>query len=238
MPNLTIKKYHLYDDPKPARKTYHLVSDGVDDSIVVPASSSLNNLALHDFCIEMSLSTPVFTDGQYVLKKGDPADINDSGLIIYGTINSGMMIYIMLEDEVYPTAKFDIPSAGWHTYEFDWNSTTKEFDVWIDGLDVVTDRISATASPYIPDTGFDMTILGGSFDSDYWSTEGKLRWIVISNIVKHTAPFTPPSLKVCPDDDPNTLLRFDVDEGSGTVLNDTGGKGNDGTIDGATWVED
>lgn len=220
--------------------THYLDFNGISDTIVIPSSPTMDDIPLHDFCMEFVGNDLMFPDGQYIFKKGDPTDPNDSGLVIYGAITSdlGLSVYVMMSDEIYVLATFPVQSSGWHHYEIDWDESLKTFYVFIDGIDVVTTRTNYVSGSYVTDQGFDATILSGWFDGEQWFTKGQLRYFKISSVLHHISDFNPPSLTVCPDSDANTILRLALDESSGTIATDSSGNGNNGTIYGGSWVTD
>lgn len=56
----------------------------------------------------------------------------------------------------------------------------------------------------------------------------KVDGIEMSNIVRHTANFTPPTANYTPD--ANTKLQFNCDDGTGNTLTDSSGLGHNGTL--------
>lgn len=218
--------------------TYHLVFDGVDDMILVPKSSSTNNLPLQDFTVEFS-SGPLPTGTSTVFEKTN-SDVAGWEIV---TASSGANLKLELdvtydawESAFLPSIVIDNPNVS-HHYEIVWIVGTHKTKFFIDGIEVANDDFGyGTPIAYDDDSAEDLTIYGTNYFSSF--LDGKLYWLMISNTAKHTSNFTPPSLTVCPDADIHTVLRLALDEGNGTIATDSSGNENNGTITGATWEAD
>jgi len=73
-------------------------------------------------------------------------------------------------------------------------------------------------------------------DPIYNSMTGTLDEIRISDNIRYTSNFTPPTNEFTSD--ANTVALYHFNEGSGTSVTDASGNGNNGTIYGATWSTD
>lgn len=222
------------------KKPAHLNFDGVDDKIIIPHATSIDNLPLNDFTVEFvgTFSTP---DAGEIFSKANPSG---GSLYIYVSHFSG-------QDYIIATVTYDnydgsvspsypaIDSSNPHHYEFDWNASSKTFELFIDGVLITpTDSgVSGTQNTYDDDSAYPLSLYYGVTEAGY-PLGGYLRYLKVSNTIKHTSNFIPPSLKICPAPDNSTVLRLALDEGSGILAKDTSGNGNNGTISGATWELD
>jgi hypothetical protein len=214
--------------------TYHLNFDGADDNIVVPHVSSINNLPLGDFTVECSIDIDDSETFGYILSK-ENSDAN--GLeIVFDTENGS---YVSITGDGYSGYVyfyFDMSVSLCHL-EVDWTVATKQVKVFINGVSLSLIDDSSPYTTYDDDSAQDLVICK---NPNYADTElkAKLQWMMFSNVVRHTSNFTPPSLTICPPADVNTVLRLAMDEGTGTLVSDTSGNNNNGTITGATWETD
>lgn len=217
--------------------TYHLNFDGVDDKIVVPASTSLNNLPLGDFTLEISGVVASLNSGEILCK----CDSNEQGWDFYYNSISKQLFADVTGDDWggYSSFIYDVDLSGVHHLELVWYIGTKSFKLFCDGIEEsYSDYFIEPYASYDDDSLSDMSIGFSKYESAHIYSNGKYNWLHVSNIARHTANFTPPSLTVCPAADANTVLRLALDEGIGTTANDTSGNNNHGTITGATWEAD
>lgn len=225
---------------EPPPPTFHLNFDGVNDKITVPHATSINNLPLGDFTVEfVSKGFDLATGNVLAKTNGD-----DAGWQIYASLFEGSwyLIALLTFDNWGGSVSGISPAidvTNSHHYEWSWNVSTLKFHLFIDGVEVMLDdnTISGTYTAYDNDSGNNLSI---GFDEGASSSPLKfaLNWLRVSNIVRHSSNFTPPSLTVCLASDANTVLRLALDEGTGTDAHDTSTNGNNGTISGATWEAD
>lgn len=224
--------------------TYHLNFDGLDDNILISGSSSLNDLPLNDFTVELAGVIPNSDNGEVISK----IDANSQGwdiytyqgemtfLFIFNNFNSEMFIGCILADNEI------------HHWEVVWIHDSATAKIFRDGIEMVystpiyifpenTVQFLSDLDNLYTDAlmnlgiGVAPTIAGSNIAI-------KVNWLRFSNIARHTSNFTPPSLVICPPVDANTILRLAFDEGTGTIANDTSGNDNSGVITGATWEKD
>lgn len=106
---------------------------------------------------------------------------------------------------------------------------------WLDGVLVATG--AASVGNYVTDAALNM-VLGGGAAAAYAPFNGAIAWARVSNSVRYTATFTPPSLLNLPAVDANTLAQYDFLEGSGTTLDNVEGTAaRDGTISNGEWIK-
>jgi hypothetical protein len=220
--------------------TYHLNFDGANDKIIVPQAASINNLPLADFTVDFSAAIPQNNTG-YIIEKTSSFF---EGWEIYTYGNSSLGTYFTVTGDdygAYVVAFFDLPANGaTHHYEMAWKQATQTIKVFIDGAEVTYRSNGNGGDPisvYDDDSATNI-LIGNHTEAGLNPLDFNLSWLRISNIVRHTSNFTPPSLTTCPAADAHTVLRLALDEGSGTTATDTSGNNNNGTISGATWEVD
>lgn len=130
-------------------------------------------------------------------------------------------------------AAFTVPS-GWMHIAFTWDDAADlRPRIWLDGTEATyiaggTDRNGAIVS----DIGEDLTIGNRPTLLNTWN--GEIGWVRISNTLRYTATFTPPSRCIFPANDANTVGLW-IREGVGATAFDHSGSGNNGVIAAATW---
>jgi len=227
--------------------TYHLTFDGVDDQIAVPASASLNDLPLGNFTIDFSFEdAPGIHEGYFAKKGIDEGNMavrrgwsfyrykNAEGSYIYASAYCGEVSQFLYVDTL---ADILIPD-GINHYEVVFDFVAKEARLYLNGVSIGVDDSNWTSAVYQTDASLPLSVANGLWGGVPYPALGDMHWFRISNVARHSANFTPPSLTIAPASDANTVLLLKLDEGSGTTANDSSANNNDGTITGATWVDD
>jgi hypothetical protein len=240
--------------PTPTSPTYHLVFDGIDDSIVIPASASLSNLPLGDFTVDFvaRLNLAEYSEHMLRISKLDYFESVAYAGWLVGILNTNREGYdyavIEIDNNSNDYFYFDVPSNySWegianllefHHIEIVYFADPPAGKIFIDGvmLPLGWQQGFETNGYTRDDSTIDLVIGERQVPGlDTESFSGGLRWLRISNTARHSSDFTPSSLTVCPDTDANTVLLLPFDDGEGSIAHDTSGHGNDGTTD-ATWV--
>jgi hypothetical protein len=204
--------------------TYHLTFDGVDDTLTVAPSASINNLPSGNFTVEFDAS---LGEGTGVLLQKSPA--GDTWKI---TISSNQLLFQVLftpEAYVYRISSFSTWSTVLH-FAFVYEASPRAMRIYVGGAELAyIDQVTEETGTYV----------GDSLDLEAFAFGGgsELRWLRISNSARYTGSFTPPSLTVAPASDANTKLLLKIDENTGDPA-DTSGNANVATRTGATWALD
>ena len=130
------------------------------------------------------------------------------------------------------SASAALSMGGWYhvagTYD---NAGDKKMRLWIAG-DLAATSAAATGT-WISDAAQNLHIGKlASAANRYW--DGRIGWLRISNNVRYTGAFTPPSRCSAPLSDANTLLLWRLLEGTGNPQ-DSSGNANHGTLQSASW---
>lgn len=206
------------------------------DYITITGSFSINNLPIGEFTLEFSGAIDM-TQSKPLITKADP--VNFDGWYLWVENGFGHWFGLEIFDPGYNTGmevRKDprLLDSNVHHYEFDINVNAGSAKMFVDGVDVGATVTSYGALVGYSDSAYSLLV---SKLASLFGTQ-RLYWMMISNIIRHTSDFAPPSLNVCPNGDSNTVLRFDLDEGGGTTIYDTSGYRNNGIISGATWARD
>lgn len=213
--------------------TYHLDFDGVTNEITIPAASKLANLPTSNFTVEFDASIDKEATA-YLLDKSSVSDGFGWSIYIFG---ENILFYFSADSyNKYYGITVPISNNNRHHYELSWNHSTGHAKAFIDGINITAseDDGGFLTGTYDADDLVTMSIAGANDGSQ--CLQSSIYWMMISSIVKHSSNFTPPV--TCPAANADTVLRLSLDEGSGTIANDTSGNNNNGTIHGATWKAD
>jgi hypothetical protein len=159
---------------------------------------------------------------QYLISKGT-AFHEGWSLVLSGT--GSIKATIMHDDD------YDVQAAGTflddqpHHIALTWNGTLVQ--VWYNGI--LLGQNTPTGD-YGGDGSETLTLA----NDQERNLNGALYFVRVSDIVRYTDTFTPPSYTSPPDVDANTLRQFNFQEGSGTTLIDAAGNAN-GTIINGVW---
>ncbi len=212
--------------------TYHLTFDGIDDDLVIPHAASIDNLPLGDFTVEWAGS---FLDvSGYIVTK---TDLGTVGWEIYFAAGNIVYFYVTYDGYAHYVDASMVTNLLPHHYEASFTAATHTVRFWVDGIEVVATTNSTGGYIVYDDDSANDLFVGAHVSDDYYLAVS-LNWLRISNVARHTANFTPPSLTVAPADDADTVLLLALDAGTGTVAADTSGNSNNGMITGAAWVVD
>lgn len=137
-----------------------------------------------------------------------------------------------------------IPSEYW-PFDGEWrhlavycNYITDTIRFWVNGVEV-SDRafdVESGAGAYTTDVGSDLFIAASSA-TPQWTYDGMFGWQRLSNYQRYqTSSFTVPPLGENPAIDANTIVQYNMSEGSGaTIDNAEGTAAFDGTATDITW---
>jgi len=166
-------------------------------------------------------------------------------LYLHNHETNGLIGYVISGTPAGSTAGTDEFSADglWHhvamTYDDGGDRTIKLF---IDGTEVSSypNQIVATGD-IVSDVGVDF-IIGNRPDNER-AFDGAIAWSRVSNYIRSTGNFTPPSRFSPPDGDANTVAQWNMDEGTGTDVSNDGGTSScggtpancNGTLSNGTW---
>jgi hypothetical protein len=140
----------------------------------------------------------------------------------------------MNPQSVVDTSTYLRPGSGepntnqWHHYAMQYDGTN--YFVWIDG----TRNLSSNCTAQIVNTTNPVHI--GCQYAGWRLFPGWIAEVRVSNVARYNTPFTPQTRFVT---DSQTLALYHFDEGQGTIVSDSSGNGNTGTIQGSgAWSTD
>jgi formylglycine-generating enzyme required for sulfatase activity len=134
-----------------------------------------------------------------------------------------------------PLPLLDFPTDWWHLAV---TMDETEYAIYIDGQLEASGTLADASNEgaYAPAIAVTDCINNvGLCPYKYGYSELSLSTIRISDNIRYGSDFTPASFLT---DDANTAALWLIDEGAGSSIDDSSGNGWNGTVNGATWVED
>jgi hypothetical protein len=195
--------------------------------VTVPDSASLDSTT-NQLTIECWFSAISYAGDWYAMVSKEDSTYNLTGYFFGGysttvrpIIDTSPLIYdgSTILNNSNPTF------PAWHHLAVQYNQTN--YSVWLDGSSIY----STNAKAQIILGSNPLTI--GCQNSGYRPFVGNIDEVRISKVVRYTSSFRP---QIRFNADSNTIALYHFDEGSGTVVHDSSGNGNDGVITGsAAW---
>jgi hypothetical protein len=194
--------------------------DGAATEVNFGSAASLDDLFLADFTYECWIQCDITATGSdIVIMKS--TDIGSNGFYI--TANNGVL-YMLINAATNNgsiAGTTDLRDGKFHHIAVTFTFATKAMVFWVDGVN---------------DTAW-TDVLVGAYQSDAaadleneLSFLGKRGWQRISDNIRYTDTFLPPTRVNPPADDGNTVSLWLFDEGAGTTAADTNANANHGTI--------
>ncbi|MFA5385930.1 MAG: LamG domain-containing protein, partial [Eubacteriales bacterium] len=131
----------------------------------------------------------------------------------------------------------------WHHVAFTYdNDNDRTIDLYIDGAEVSSYPTHQTGTgTAVDDSAGDLIIGNNPYNT--FTIDGAVGWVRISNNIRYTSGFTPPTRWSPPTGDANTVAQWNMDEGTGTSVTNDGGASScggtaancNGTLTDGTW---
>jgi hypothetical protein len=217
----------------PAAWNLHFV--GTDAAVVnCGHGATLNNLHASAFTVDFWARPETMAPGgvRAIIDKGDA---DGAGWIVF-QYSGGLRgrIRANTDQAVTYVGFVDLPIDWYHialTFDPDGDKKPR---LWVNG--VLAAGGSAVVLPVDDDSAKDLLfgVDGGGHD---WT--GDLGWVRLSNTIRYTDTFDPPSRFTPPDLDANTIELWPVNEGQGTTIAATvSSPTNDGTFSSTSGIPD
>jgi hypothetical protein len=212
---------------------YSLSFDGVNDYVDIPYDN-IFNLATN-FTIEAFVKIkPQSLKHNSIVSKNPNHGWGSGWELTYGQYNVDGFSFMGSPGGVNTTAFYVNPDfEKWYHIAGVYDGS--KFRIFVDGQ---LDTISGTTNIAGAIASNTLSIVLGrrsELGSNTHFLDGLIESVRYSNIVRYTDVFTPPKSLI---NDINTVGLWNIDEGSGNIIYDASGNGNNGTINGATWSSD
>lgn len=193
---------------------------------------------LHDAA--MTAETWVRADGAHeggsgiIITKGD----GSAGWRIYsdGQLRVVVDIECATTDALSWSTNGSLPLDGrWHHIMATWDDASYNYArIWIDGVEDTAGGVTRNG-PVLTDAAADLIL--GAYSTGAFTWNGAHGWHRISDSIRYTGTFIPPSRTNPPAVDANTIAQYNFQEGRGTTLdNAEGTAARDGIITNGTWI--
>ncbi|MBE0574034.1 hypothetical protein IH575_03965, partial [Candidatus Dojkabacteria bacterium] len=199
------------------------VESVVGTKIVAGADAGLNNLADNAFTVEGWIRLDVAALNYIFSKRNTSANV---GWAVYHYLGE---VAVRVEcADTSPTVSTTLPVDGkWHHIAFTFDDAgDRKVRLFLDGILKTTS--TAGVGAVVDDSAFQVTI------SETQSLQGGIGWFRVSDSIRYTTDFVPPNTP--PASDANTLVQWNMSEGTGTTVADETANANDGTITDGTWT--
>jgi hypothetical protein len=212
--------------------TPHLLFDGSDDTLIVPADASLADLPSGDFTVEWAGT--IASGGSYVDKQGAA-----NGWMAYYSGGTSLSFAVGFDAFDYRAERSTLYTLGETVRHFAcvFEEGTRAVRIYINGVEAAYDFEQIDEEGvYTSDAAEDLYVYSNSFGT---FSGGKVNWLRISDSARYTGNFSVPSLTAAPATDGATVLLYDFTsvDPAGTA-DDLSVEGNNGAITGATRVDE
>lgn len=210
---------------------WSVVADGSTTIINAGKEASINNI--HD---------GAFTaEGWF---KADGQGQSDLGRLFEKGSSSGWSVMFdaggRIEAKVWAATTSAVASVAFSEYTA-WHHWAITFDdagdrklrLWKDGA--LAGTSDAAVGAVVDDSAVNLAILNRPTGSRTY--DGNAGWQRLSNVVRYSAAFVPPSRRTPPTSDANTLRLFKLNEGTGTAITDSSSHAVNATLTGGTWAQ-
>lgn len=176
----------------------------------------------------------------------------DTAVLFFGKnymVDNGWGLKLDINHQFWPVANFQITDAQKVTMPvniygalrhiaFVYDNATRTTRMYIDGAEPAYDNARTQIGDGLNyDDSAVNGMIGSGLDGTVYNFPGMIGWIRISNIVRYTDTFTPPSLFSPPPPDANTLRLFKNNEARGIVITDYSPNALNGTFTYGDWIE-
>ena len=170
---------------------------------------------------------PAKVDGGYLISKRG----GDGGWFL--SYSSSWIVAYVYCATTNAVVTFNYAIDGkWHHYLITFDDAgDRKIRLYIDGVLVATG--DAGVGAVITDATYPLYL--GNYRGFTYYIDGNLGWTRISNSIRYTANFIPPSRVTPPANDANTVRLFKMDEGTGTVITDSSTNAQNATLSNGSW---
>ena len=169
------------------------------------------------------------TVGAIITKDKWRLEINDTGQLV-GTIECADADAVAISEET-------VPLEQWVELSMTWDDASYTYPrLWINGREVRYESTQARDGAVVSDAADTLYIQGSGGGSD--PAPGYPGRQILDNTVRHTAEYVPVAMWNHPAADGNTIIQYNMNEGSGTTLDNAEGTADrDGTLQPAeSWT--
>lgn len=212
------------------KRAWSVVFNGTSTQINGGTEASIDNLADNAFTV----------DGWFQPTQGG---LSYEGFVRKAGTNLGWGLYFNLTslrflvgaETTSPSASavFNLDLKYHHVAATYDDAGDRKTRIFVDGILFATAPAAAVGAVFDDADG---NLLIGLTPAAYFY-KGSMGWIRISNNIRYTTTFTPPSRFSYPDVDANTVRLFKLNEGTGTTIIDYSSNAQNATLANGTWTK-
>lgn len=216
------------------KRAWSVVFNGTSTVIIASAEATINNLSDDAFTVEAWIkASPLTASGSGIVCKNTSSD--NVGFTF--RLNSSLKLYAIVRCATTSPQVNSLTLVAdniWHHVAMTWDDAgDRKIRTWLDG---VQDGISsAGVGAIVADTSADMNI--GRQPAGNLELLGNVGWCRVSNSIRYSTTFIPPSRFQYPTVDANTVRLFKMNEGTGTTIVDYSANAQNATLANGTWVK-
>ena len=213
------------------KKAWATVFDGTNSYIGCGTHASIANLADNAFTAEGFFLSNNTTQAstEYYFNKGHSST---KGWGIYKTANLAIIRSRVYCATTSTVADWGVnPDGFWHHFAITFDDAgDRKIRFFVDGT--LKSTGGAGVGAVVDDSSEDFTISARALNPKLL---GYVGWVRISDSIRYTTSFTPPSRFIYPAVDANTVRLFKMNEGIGTSVTDYSANAQNGTLETVTW---
>lgn len=213
---------------------YSVEFDGSTTRINCGSGASIDNLPSGDMTVEGHIRPDDINNTQTLVYKGhDEGDVGWQ--IILGTNGRIICQTRMDNTNAYVAAIGDsiADPSKWLHFACTWDNGNLRWRIFINGIETTYSPQTDGVGNPIADAAVDLYL--GSTHQPNIFYEGAMGGGRISDTIRYTDTFTPPSRLNPPGTDVNTMAQWNFRDGPGTIILDETANNNDGTITAGVW---
>jgi len=220
--------------------TFAVVFDGTNTYLMLGSEGTLDDIQDNAFTAEGWFKITASAAGltrPLIEKVGASAGTVGWGLY-YNTAKFGAQV-ACLTASAWREFSATPHDSTWHHFALTWDDAgDRKVRIYVDGAEPGSYNLQdVTGNGAIKSDAAFQASIGCAYDTNNRMT-GRTGWGRISNTVRYTEAFTPDARDAPPANDANTLRLFNMDEGTGTTINDSSTNAQDGTLTSGTWAID
>lgn len=215
------------------KRAWSVVFNGTSATINAGTEASIDDLHANLMTVEahVKISPSASAAGYIISKRGG----GNTGWFIGWDTNNTLRAFLFCATTSPQFTDIVIPALDtWFHVAFTYdNITERKSKMYIDGV------LKATSTGAVGDIASDAAetmFIGSLLGSSIW-LKGSVGWVRVSNNLRYTTAFAPPSRFSYPTVDANTVRLFKMDEGTGTTIIDYSANAQNATLANGTWTK-
>jgi hypothetical protein len=199
------------------------------------SAAAIDDLASSTMTIELWLRKPPGGNGGHIIGKNSAIN---TGWHLSQLAATDRPLFNIERATTDSTVRFaagtKIADDKWHHLAITWDFGASDGDAWLDGI-LSPGATTPGAGAYQSDAAGNLVIGALAYFKSAEQWDGTIAWGRISNNIRYTDTFTPPSRLNPPATDANTVCQWNFRDGVGATVLDATANNIDGTITNGEW---